>query len=187
MCSAEKFGAASSGGKTSAIAPPIPHHPTRHFSQNKRLIRSVFCKWSRPLLTETAAQTEIDLTYSKQPPHEFLTETRIALLPSSPRAFFAERFRPQNRISNRLALSEFSEGYGLANRISNRFCTKNRSCTKETIKSFLTGARTHISVLRFCAEFTPKQSPPCKKESASRDASEQGKIPLNAQNEKELS
>src|ERR1700689_3109847 len=141
MCSAEKFGAASGEERTRPIPLPIAHHPTRHFSPNKRQIRSVFCKWSRPLLTETAAQTEIDLTYSKQTPHEFLTETRIALLPSSPRAFFAERFRPQNRISNRLALSEFSEGYGLANRISNRFCIKNRSCTKETIKPSLTGSR----------------------------------------------
>jgi|SRR5580704_140430 hypothetical protein len=39
----------------------------------------------------------------------------------------------------------------------------------------------------FCAEFTLKQSPACKKESASRDASERGKISLNAQNEKEPS
>src|ERR1700722_2774602 len=122
MCSAEKFGAASSEGKAGAIVPPISHHPTPNFSQNKRPIRTGFYKWSRPLLTESASHSEIDVTYSKQ-----------------------------------------------------------------SIRKFLTEARTHISVLRFCAEFAPKQSPPCRKESASRGASEQGKIPLKAQNEKELS
>jgi hypothetical protein len=245
MCSAEKFGAASSEEMTSAIVPPISRHPTRHFSTNNRLIRSGFCKWSRPLLidsssqtefdvthskqsirkfltgarthisvlrfcaefipkpsppsrivrpisydplrhfsqnnrlfrssfykwsrplpTETSSQTEFDATHSKQTSSEFLTETRIEPLPTSHSAFFAEQFPPQNRISN-------------------RFCTKNRSCTKETIKPSLTGSRFACKVLQFRDEFRDAPDAQRKKESASRDASEQGKIPVNAQQEKE--
>src|SRR5580658_894983 len=119
MCSAEKFGAVSSERRADAIPPLISNDPTRHFSPNNRLIRSQFCKWSRPLLTGSASHSEFDVTHSKQ-----------------------------------------------------------------TTGKFLTGARTHISISQFCAEFTPKQSGRRKKESASRDASEQGKIPLKAQNEK---
>src|ERR1700722_1213759 len=122
MCSAEKFGAASSDGKPGAIVPPISHHPTPNFSQNKRPNRTGFYKWSRTLLTESASHSEIDVTYSKQ-----------------------------------------------------------------SIRKFLTEARTRISVLRFCAKFHAAPDAQRKKESASRDASEQGKIPLKAQNEKEPS
>jgi hypothetical protein len=148
---------------------------------------SRFCanKWSRSLLTETSSQTEFDVTHSIQTCGEFLTETRIDPLPTSLRAFFAERFRPQNRISNRLALSDFSEGYGLGNCISNRFCNKNRSCRKETIKPSLTGSRFASKVLQSRDEFRAAPYAQRKKESASRDASEQGKISPNAQNEKE--
>jgi hypothetical protein len=52
--------------------------------------------------------------------------------------------------------------------------------SKQSIRKFLTEARTAIKVLQFCAKFTPRQSAQRKKDSASRDASEQGKIPLKA-------
>jgi hypothetical protein len=70
---------------------------------------------------------------------------------------------------------------------SNRpdFATGNLLETKHRkISNRGQNAHQHFAV---CADFTPKQSPPCIKESASRDASEQGKIPLNAQNEREPS
>ena len=181
MCGAEKFGAASGEGKTGAIVPPISHPPTRHFSLNNRQIRSGFYKAFLPFLPGSAQNIENDVTYSKQSIGEFLpgatttccvaqfpTETRIAFLARSPEPVFAEKFRPQNRISN-------------------RFCTKNRSYTKETIKPSLTGSRFVSKVLQSCAEFRAAPDAQRKKESASRDASEQGKIPLKAQNEKEPS
>jgi hypothetical protein len=99
---------------------------------------------------------------------EFLTETRIVPLPGFSRAFFAERFDSQNRISN-------------------RFWPKNRSDRKEAIKPFLTGARTAFSVKQFSAEFRTELQAQRKKECRSRDAAEQGKIPLHIRNEKELS
>jgi hypothetical protein len=121
-------------------------------------------------LTETASHSEIDVTHSKQTTGRFLTETRIVPLPGFHRAFLAEQFDSENRISN-------------------RFWPKNRSCRKETIKPFLTGARIPISVSQFraefCTEFTPKQGAQRKKESGSRDASEQGKIASNIRKEKE--
>jgi hypothetical protein len=120
MCSEEKFGAVSSERRADAIPALISNDPTRHFSPNNRLIRTQFCKWSRPLLTESGSQAEFDVTHSKQ-----------------------------------------------------------------SIRKFLAEARTHISISQFCAKFTPKLGAWHKKDSASRDASEQGKIPLNAQKEKE--
>jgi hypothetical protein len=181
MCSAEKFGAASGERRTSAIVPPIPHHPTRHSSPNNRQIRSGFDKGFLPFLPGSAQNVESDVTYSKQSigkflpgatttccVAQFLTETRIALLTGMPRPFFAEEFSSQNCISN-------------------RFCTKNRSCTKETIKPSLTGSRFASRVLQSLTEFRAAPDAQRKKESASRDASEQGKIPLKAQYEKEPS
>jgi len=181
MCSAEKFGAASSERTTDAILPPISHHPTRNVSPNNRLIRSGFEKGFLPFLPGSAQNIENDVTYSKQSMAkflpgatttcsvaQFLTETRTASLARSPEPALAEKFRPQNHISN-------------------RFCTKNRSCTKETIKPSLTGSRFALKVLQSLTEFRSAPDARCKKESASRDASEQGKIPLNAQNEKEPS
>jgi|ERR1700733_1765884 len=181
MCGAEKFGAASGEGKTGAIVPPISHPPTRHFSLNNRQIRSGFYKAFLPFLPGSAQNIENDVTYSKQSIGEFLpgatttccvaqfpTETRIAFLARSPEPVFAEKFRPQNRISN-------------------RFCTKNRSYTKETIKPSLTGSRFALKVLQLRDDFRIRLDARRKKESASRDASEQGKIPLKAQNEKEPS
>jgi hypothetical protein len=181
MCSAEKFGAASDVRRTRTIVPSTPHHPTRNFSPNKQLIRSGFYKAFLPFLPGSAQNIENDVTYSKQRIRKFLpgatttcsiarflTETRIAFLARSPEPVFAEKFRPQNRISN-------------------RFCTKNRSYTKETIKPSLTGSRFALRVLQLRDELRIPLDARRKKESASRDASEQGKIPLNAQNEKEPS
>jgi hypothetical protein len=181
MCNAEKFGAATDERRTSTILPPISHHPTRHFSTNKRQIRSRFDKEFLPFLPGSAQNIENDVTYSKQSIRKFLpgatttcsvaqffTGTRIALLTSMPGPFFAEEFSSQNRISN-------------------RFCTKNRSCTKETIKPSLTGSRFAFRVLQSLTEFRAAPDARRKKESASRDASEQGKIPLKAQYEKEPS
>jgi hypothetical protein len=175
MCSAEKFGAASSERTTAGVPPPISHHPTRHFSPNDLQIRSRFDKEFLPFLPGSAQNIENDVTYSKQSIRKFLpgatttcsvaqffTETRIALLTSMPGPFFAEEFSSQNRISN-------------------RFCTKNRSCTKETIKPSLTGSRFAFRVLQSLTEFRAAPDARRKKESASRDASEQGKIPLKAQ------
>jgi hypothetical protein len=181
MCSAEKFGAASSERTTDAILPPISPHPTRHFSPNNRLIRSGFYKGFLPFLPGSAQNIENDVTYSKQSIRkflpgatttcsvaQFLIETRIASLARSPKPVFAEKFRPQNCISN-------------------RFCTKNRSYRKETIKPLLTGSRFAFKVLQPRDEFRIPLDARLKKESASRDASEQCKIPQNAQNEKEPS
>jgi hypothetical protein len=181
MCSAEKFGAASGERRTSAILRPISHHPTRHFFPNKRQIRSGFKKGFPPFLPGSAQNIENDVTYSKQSigkflpgatttcsVAQFLTETRIALLISMPGPLFAEEFSSQNCISN-------------------RFCTKNRSCRKEMIKPSLTGSRFACKGLQSPAEFRAAADAQRKKESASRDASEQGKIPLKAQNEKEPS
>ena len=181
MCSAEKFGAASDVRRTGTTVPPISRHPTRDFSPNNRLIRSRFYQLVATFLPGSAQNVENDVTYSKQSIGEFLpgatttcsvaqflTETRIALLTSLPGPFFAEEFGSQNCISN-------------------RFCTKNRSHTKETIKPSLTGSRFAFKVLQLRDEFRTAPDARRKKESASRDASEQGKIPLNAQNEKEPS
>jgi hypothetical protein len=181
MCSAEKFGAAKDERRTSTIVPPISHHPTRNFSLNKQRIRSGSDKRFLSFLPGSAQNVENDVTYSKQSigkflpgatttcsVAQFLTEIRIALLTSMPGPFFAEEFSSQNRISN-------------------RFCTKNRSCTKETIKPSLTGSRFAFKVLQSRDEFRAAPDAQRKKESASRDASEQGKIPLNAQYEKEPS
>jgi hypothetical protein len=181
MCSAEKFGAASGEERTSAIVPPNPHDPRRHFSPNKRRIRSGFDKRFLPFLPGSAQNIENDVTYSKQSIGKFLpgatttcsiarflTEIRVALLTSMPGPFFAKEFSSQNRISN-------------------RFCTKNRSCRKETIKPSLTGSRFAFKVLQSLIEFRTAPHAQRKKESASRDASEQGKIPLKALNEKEPS
>jgi hypothetical protein len=181
MCSTEKFGAASGERRTTAILPPISHHPTRNFSPNNRQIRSGFDKGFLPFLPGSAQNIENDVTYSKQRIRkflpgatttcsvaQFLTDTRIASLARSPEPVLAEEFRPQNHISN-------------------RFCTKNRSCTKETIKPSLTGSRFASKVLQSPDEFRTAPDAQRKKESASRDASEQGKIPLNAQYEKEPS
>jgi hypothetical protein len=57
--------------------------------------------------------------------------------------------------------------------------------SKQSIRKFLAGAGTRFRLLQFRAKFIPQRSAQRKKESASRDASEQGKIPLNAQKEKE--
>ena len=122
---------------------------------------------SSELLTETASLSEIDVTHSKQTTDEFLTETGIVLLPGFSRAFFAEQFDSHNRISN-------------------RFWPKNRSYRKEAIKPFLTGARTAFRVAQFRSEFRTELQAQRKKECRSREAAEQGKIPLHIRNEKEL-
>jgi hypothetical protein len=57
--------------------------------------------------------------------------------------------------------------------------------SKQSIRKFLPGATTTCSVAQFPTEFRTAASAQRKQESASRDASEQGKIPLNAQKEKE--
>jgi len=57
---------------------------------------------------------------------------------------------------------------------------------KQTMGKILTGARTAIKVSRFRAEFRTESQARYKKESRSRDAAEQGKIPLHTRNEKEL-
>jgi hypothetical protein len=181
MCSAEKFGAASDVRRTGTIVPPISHHPIRDFPPNNQQIRSGLEKGFLPFLPGSAQNIENDVTYSKQSTEEFLpgatttcsvaqfpTETRFVSLACSPEPVFAEKFRPQNHISN-------------------RFCTKNRSYTKETIKHSLTGSRFALRVLQLRDELRIPLDARRKKESASRDASEQGKIPLNAQNEKEPS
>jgi hypothetical protein len=81
----------------------------------------------------------------------------------------------------------FAEEFSSQNRISNRFWIKNRSCRKEMIKPSLTGSRFASKVLQSRDRFRAAPDAQRKKESASRDASEQGKIPLKAQNEKEPS
>jgi hypothetical protein len=134
--------------------------------QRSALRHGFFC--SSEFLTETASHSEIDVTHSKQTTDEFLTETAIVPLPGVSRAFFAEQFDSKNRISN-------------------RFWPKNRSYRKETIKPFLTGARTPISVSQFRAEFRTESQSQRRKECRSRDAAEQGKIPLHIRIEKELS
>jgi hypothetical protein len=57
--------------------------------------------------------------------------------------------------------------------------------SKQSIRKFLPGATTTCGVAQFFTEFRIAPDAQRKKESASRDASEQGKIPLNAQKEKE--
>jgi|ERR1700684_449779 hypothetical protein len=67
--------------------------------------------------------------------------------------------------------------------------TRNIECdvtySKQSIRKFLTGATTTCNVSQFPSEFRNAPDAQCKKDSASRDASEQGKIPLKAQKEKE--
>ena len=58
--------------------------------------------------------------------------------------------------------------------------------SKQTTVEFLTGARTAIKDAQFRAEFRTELQARRKKESRSRDAAEQGKIPLNIGIEKEL-
>ena len=65
----------------------------------------------------------------KQTTKPRLTETRITHVAS------------RSRTSNRLALSDFREGFAAQTRISNRFWSKNRSHRKQTIKPSLTGSR----------------------------------------------
>jgi hypothetical protein len=59
--------------------------------------------------------------------------------------------------------------------------------SKQTTGEFLTGARTAIKVSQFRVEFRTESQPQRKSECRSRDAAEQGKIPLHIRNEKELS
>ena len=59
--------------------------------------------------------------------------------------------------------------------------------SKQSIGKFLPGATTTCSVAQFLTEFRAAPDAQRKRESASRDASEQGKIPLKEQNEKEPS
>ena len=181
MCSAEKFGAVSDVRRTGAIVPRISHHPTRHFSPNNRLIRSRFYQLVAPFLPGSAQNIENDVTYSKQRIRKFL--------PGATTACSVAQFLTETRIASRARLPEpvFAEKFRAQNRISNRFCTKNRSYTKETIKPSLTGSRFAPKVLQSLTEFRAAPDAQRKKESASRDASEQGKIPLKAQNEKEPS
>jgi hypothetical protein len=167
MWGLEKLGAVKAGGSVDAIPPPIFQTSDHHFSVGERSILGGFDEVVGPLLTETASHSEIDVTHSKQTIGRFLTETRIVPLPGLSRAFFAEQFDSQNRISN-------------------RFWPKNRSHRKETIKPFLTGARTAFSAAQFRAEFRTEAKAQCKKECGSRDASEQGKIASNMRKEKEL-
>ena len=57
--------------------------PTKKGTHNRRSYpvisghsTSGFCKWSRPLLTESDPQTEFDVTHRKQTTEKFLTEAR---------------------------------------------------------------------------------------------------------------
>jgi hypothetical protein len=122
MCSAEKFGAASGERRAGAVVPPLPHDPTRNFSQNNRLIRSRFYELFAPFLPGSAQNVESDVT-----------------------------------------------------------------CSKQSTGKFLPGATTTCIVAQFLTKFRATPGARRKKESASRDASEQGKIPLKAQYEKEPS
>ncbi len=58
--------------------------------------------------------------------------------------------------------------------------------SKQTTGEFLTGARTAFKVSQFRPEFQPKSRPQREKDCRSRDAAEQGKIPLHTPTEKEL-
>jgi hypothetical protein len=58
--------------------------------------------------------------------------------------------------------------------------------SKQTTDEFLTGARTAIKVSQFRAEFQPESQAQREPECRSRDAAEQGKLPLHTRNEKEL-
>jgi hypothetical protein len=59
--------------------------------------------------------------------------------------------------------------------------------TKQKVEKFLTGARTTFKVAQFRPEFQPKSQPQREPDCRSRDAAEQGKIPLHTPTEKELS
>jgi hypothetical protein len=59
--------------------------------------------------------------------------------------------------------------------------------SKQTTGEFLTGARNAFKVVQFRAEFRTESQAQREKECRSRDAAEQGKIPLHTRNEKELS
>jgi hypothetical protein len=61
------------------------------------------------------------------------------------------------------------------------------TCSRQTLKKFLTGARTAMKVAQFRPEFEPKSQAQREKECRSRDAAEQGKLPLHIRNAKELS
>jgi hypothetical protein len=58
--------------------------------------------------------------------------------------------------------------------------------TKQKVEKFLTGARTAFKVAQFRPEFQPESQPQRESDCRSRDAAEQGKIPLHTPNEKEL-
>jgi hypothetical protein len=59
--------------------------------------------------------------------------------------------------------------------------------SKQTSDEFLTGARTAFTVSQFRAEFRTESQAQREPECDSRDAAEQGKLPLHTRNEKELS
>jgi hypothetical protein len=58
--------------------------------------------------------------------------------------------------------------------------------SKQATGEFLTGARTAIKIAQFRAEFRTESQAQREKECRSRDAAEQGKLPLHIRNEKEL-
>jgi hypothetical protein len=58
--------------------------------------------------------------------------------------------------------------------------------SKQAIDEFLTGARNAFKVVQFHTEFRTESQAQRKKECRSRDAAEQGKLPLHIRNAKEL-
>src|SRR6202034_1870158 len=91
------------------------------------------CKWSRPLLTGTAPQTEFALTRSKQTTEKILTGARTHIRickfwQLSAQNFGqliqrdSDRFRTGQKFSSfRPVLSVFREGFAMHNRFSTRF------------------------------------------------------------------
>ena len=101
----------------------------------------------RPLLTESARQTEFNATHSKQTTKKFLTEARTHIRIFSFRPFTTQN--PAQLIQRRRYPTNPRRSKGRApSRISNRFWIKNRSHRKQTIKPCLAGSRFACSAQR---------------------------------------
>jgi hypothetical protein len=89
---------ASEGSSTEGRSIPARDFPSPNATFNPKAsptsasfsgsISAAICKWSRPLLTESARQTEFAVTYSKQRTGKFLTEARthISVFQFSPKS-----------------------------------------------------------------------------------------------------
>ena len=93
---------ASEGSSTEGRSIPARDFPSPNASQRPTFnpkasptsasfsgsISATICKWPRPLLTESARQTEFDLSHSKQRTGKFLTEARthISVFQFSPKS-----------------------------------------------------------------------------------------------------